>query len=95
VCTPRQVRAGVPALLDAITYRALLGQAPDAPLRAQTPAGLALALSRVQRPSYQQVSLDDEAACGPARAAEGVARARHARRRGGLLHPTSLLRPAV
>src|SRR5262249_15246624 len=45
VCTPRQVRAGVPAVLDAITYRALQGEAADAPRRAQTPAGLALALS--------------------------------------------------
>ena len=53
VCTPRQVRAGVPALLDAITYRALRGQAADAPLRAQTPAGLAMALRPVQRPSQQ------------------------------------------
>jgi hypothetical protein len=51
VCTPRQVRAGVPAVLDAITYRALQGLAADAPLRAQTPAGLAMALSMVQRPS--------------------------------------------
>src|SRR5579859_5625981 len=51
VCTPRQVRAGVPAVLDAITYRALQGLAADAPLRAQTPAGLALALRMVQRPS--------------------------------------------
>src|SRR5215472_9227564 len=51
VCTPRQVRAGVPALLDAIAYRGLLGQAADAPLRPQTPAGLALALRMVQRPS--------------------------------------------
>src|SRR5271166_2480154 len=33
VCTPRQVRAGVPAMLDAITYRGLCGQAADAPLR--------------------------------------------------------------
>ena len=53
VCTPRQVRAGVPALLDAIAYRALQGQAADAPLRPQTPAGLAMALRMVQRPSYQ------------------------------------------
>jgi hypothetical protein len=51
VCTPRQVRAGVPAVLDAITYRALQGQAADAPRRPQTPAGLAMALSMVQRPS--------------------------------------------
>ena len=53
VCTPRQVRAGVPAVLDAITYRALQGQAADAPLRAQTLAGLAMALRMVQRPSRQ------------------------------------------
>ena len=53
VCTPRQVRAGVPALLDAIAYRGLQGQAADAPLRPQTPAGLAMALRMVQRPSYQ------------------------------------------
>src|ERR1700748_3748309 len=47
VCTPRQFRAGVPAILDAITYRALQGQAADAPLRPQTPAGLAMALRMV------------------------------------------------
>jgi hypothetical protein len=51
VCTPRQVRAGVPAVLDAITYRALQGLAADAPLRPQTLAGLAMALRMVQRPS--------------------------------------------
>ena len=60
VCTPRQVRAGVPAILDAITYRALLGQAADAPLRAQTPAGLAMALRMVQRPSYQTERPEEE-----------------------------------
>jgi len=53
VCTPRQIRAGVPAVLDAIAYRGLQGQAADAPLRPQTPAGLAMALRMVQRPSYQ------------------------------------------
>ena len=37
VCTPRQVRAGVPAILDAITYQGLRGQAPDAPARPLTP----------------------------------------------------------
>ena len=60
VCTPRQVRAGVPAILDAITYRALHGQAADAPLRAQTPAGLAMALRMVQRPSYQMERPEEE-----------------------------------
>src|SRR5260370_16758627 len=65
VCTPRQVRAGVPAILDAITYRALQGQAADAPLRALTPAGLAMALHRVQRPSYQLVTPPAPPACAP------------------------------
>ena len=51
VCTPRQVRAGVPAILDAITYQALRGQAPDAPARPLTPAALAMALRGVRRPS--------------------------------------------
>ena len=60
MCTPRQVRAGVPAILDAITYRALHGQAADAPLRAQTPAGLAMALRMVQRPSYQMERPEEE-----------------------------------
>src|SRR5689334_7319199 len=83
VCTPRQVRAGVPAVLDAITYRALLGEAADAPLRAQTPAGLAMALSMVQRPSRllgapeYGVQETDEATEGPGVA--GVTSIRHAR----------------
>ena len=59
VCTPRQVRAGVPALLDAIAYRGLQGLAADAPLRPQTPAGLAMALRMVQRPSYQLGTPED------------------------------------
>src|SRR5689334_19096102 len=103
VCTPRQVRAGVPAVLDAITYRALQGEAADAPLRAQTPAGLAMALSMVQRPSRllgapeDGVHEGDEAAEGPAVARGSgitqIRRARHARARAG--HGLStLLRPA-
>jgi len=105
VCTPRQVRAGVPAVLDAITYRALQGQAADAPLRAQTPAGLAMALSMVQRPSrllgaseYGEpadgVSAADEADEGPGvTAIRHARRARHARAKAG--HGLStLLRPA-
>jgi hypothetical protein len=96
VCTPRQVRAGVPAILDTITYRALRGQAADAPLRAQSPAGLAMALSMVQRPSYQLERPEDEPVAGPpVRANRGVPRrqARHAR--AGLRPRTTLLRPAV
>ncbi len=91
VCTPRQVRAGVPAILDAITHRALHGQAADAPLRAQTPAGLAMALRMVQRPSYQLVD-DEPVADPPARAHRSVP-GRHARSGSG--HRITLLRPAV
>ena len=95
VCTPRQVRAGVPAILDAITYRALRGQAADAPLRAQTPAGLAMALRMVQRPSYQLDGPEEEAVLGPPvrREQPGRPHARHARPRIGLR--TTLLRPAI
>jgi hypothetical protein len=99
VCTPRQVRAGIPALLDAITYRGLLGQAPDAPLRPQTPAGLALALRMVQRPSHQ-LDPGEEAVAAPAVSFPGRPRpgnsGRHARHaRAGSGHRISLLRPAV
>jgi hypothetical protein len=104
VCTPRQIRAGVPAVLNAITYRALQGLAADAPLRAQTPAGLAMALSMVQRPSRQfDLPEPDEATEAPGMAGvSGVSgitsipharRARHARAKAG--HGLStLLRPA-
>ncbi len=34
VCTPRQVRAGLPAILDAIAWQGMRGQAPDAPSQA-------------------------------------------------------------
>src|SRR5690242_10317435 len=95
VCTPRQVRAGVPAVLDVITYRALQGEAADAPLRAQTPAGLAMALSMVQRPSRQlDLPEPDGATEGPGVSdVTQIRRARHARARAG--HGLStLLRPA-
>jgi hypothetical protein len=55
VCTPRQVRAGVPAILDAITYQALRGQASDAPARPLSPAAFAMALRGVRRPSLRLV----------------------------------------
>ena len=89
VCTPRQVRAGVPALLDAIAYRGLRGQAADSPLRPQTPAGLAMALRMVQRPSYQ---LDRPEAVPVVRPG---GQPRHARARAGFRRRTTLLRPAV
>jgi hypothetical protein len=96
VSTPRQVRAGVPAILDAITYRALHGQAADAPLRAQTPAGLAMALRMVQRPSYQLERLAEEPVAGPPARAHRSGPGRHARHaRAGFGHRITLLRPAV
>ncbi len=103
VCTPRQVRAGVPAVLDVITYRALRGQAADAPLRAQTLAGLAMALRMVQRPSrllegaglepaeLDTIETDEAAVVTPIRRRP----ARHARARTGLGLRTTLLRPAL
>jgi hypothetical protein len=110
MCTPRQVRAGVPAILDAITYQALRGRAPDAPARTRqplTPAGLALALHGVQRPSVQlgppsgRDSADSAAADSaalepvPSAGSGGRPRARHARTRQGIRHRSTLLRPAV
>jgi hypothetical protein len=92
VCTPRQIRAGVPAVLDAIAYRGLRAQAADAPLRPQTPAGMAMALRLVQRPSYQLERLES----GPVIRPGGQRRqARHARAREGFRLRTTLLRPAV
>jgi hypothetical protein len=92
VCTPRQIRAGVPAMLDAIAYRGLQGQAADAPLRPQTPAGLAMALRMVQRPSYQLERLESEPVIRPG----GQQRpGRHARSRAGFRLRTTLLHPAA
>ncbi len=98
VCTPRQVRAGVPAVLDVITYRALQGQAADAPLRPQTLAGLAMALRMVQRPSrlldaseLDTAEADEAAEVTPIRRRQ----ARHARARTGLGLRTTLLRSAL
>jgi len=92
VCTPRQIRAGVPAMLDAIAYRGLQGQAADAPLRPQTPAGMAMALRMVQRPSYQVEGLESE----PVIRLGGQQRpGRHARSRAGFRLRTTLLHPAA
>ena len=92
VCTPRQIRAGVPAMLDAIAYRGLQGQAADAPLRPQTPAGLAMALRMVQRPSYQLERLESDPVVRPGSQQRP---GRHARARAGFRLRTTLLRPAV
>jgi hypothetical protein len=89
VCTPRQVRAGVPAILDAITYRALSGQAADAPLRPLSPAGLAAALRGVQRPSYLLAVAEPPEDEPPSRRRARHARERRARVRSSLLHPAA------
>ena len=96
VCTPRQIRAGVPALLDAIAYHGLQGEAADAPLRPQTPAGMAMALRMVQRPSYQLDRLESAPVIRSGAQGQRQRRqARHARARTGLGLRTTLLRPAM
>ena len=97
VYTPRQVRAGVPGVLDAITCYALQLQPPAAPRAVLTPAGLAMALRSVQRPSYSSFGPAELAGCTPVLAQGTMSRrqARHARARAGVRHRTTLLRPAA
>jgi len=79
-------------MLDAIAYRGLQGQAADAPLRPQTPAGMAMALRMVQRPSYRLERLESEPVTQPG----GQQRpGRHARARSGFRLRTTLLHPAA
>jgi len=86
VYTPRQVRAGVPGVLDAITCHAMQLRPPGAPGPVLTPAGLAMALRSVQRPSYPSFSPAGPTGAwhaGPARSRAG------GRRRAALLHPAA------
>jgi hypothetical protein len=104
VYTPRQVRAGVPGVLDTITCHALQLQATSAVL---SPAGLAVALRAVLRPSYSPLPYASSpySSFGPAESAgsaavlaqETVSRreARHARSRAGVRHRTTLLHPVA
>jgi len=69
VYTPRQVRAGVPGVLDAITCHALQLQPPGVPSAVLTPAALAMALRSVLRPSYSSFSPAEPADCAPVLAA--------------------------
>ena len=85
VYSPRQVRAGVPGVLDAITCYALQLRPHRAARSVLTPAGLALALRSMQRPTYAPTRPG-----GPA----GSAPARHARPRDGIRHRATL-RPAA
>jgi len=91
VYTPRQVRAGVPGVLDSITCHALQLQARSAVL---SPAGLAVALRAVLRPSSSSF---EPAGGAPVLDQDAVSRrqARHARSRAGVRHRTTLLRPAA
>jgi hypothetical protein len=94
VYTPRQVRAGVPGVLDAITCRALQLQASSAVL---SPAGLAVALWAVLRPSYSPFGPAESAGGAPALAQDTVSRrqARHARSRDEVQHRATLLHPVA
>jgi hypothetical protein len=96
VYTPRQVRAGVPGVLDAITCHALQVQATSAAL---SPAGLAVALRSVQRPSYSSFGPSSRQGepmgrlAVPAQDPVSRRQARHAR--AGVRHRTTLLHPAA
>ena len=99
VYTPRQVRAGVPGVLDAITCYALQLQPPGAAAPTLTPAGLAMALHSVQRPSYSPFRLADPAG-GTAVSAQYAGSGRRAwhgktPRTRGARHRTTLVRPAA
>jgi hypothetical protein len=100
VYSPRQVRAGVPGVLDAITCHALALQPPGAPRSVLTPAGLAMALHSVQQPWYSSFHPAGPASCAPVLAQHTMSRrqarrARHSRVRAGIRHRTTLLRPAA
>ena len=93
VYTPRQVRAGVPGVLDVITGHVLQLQRPAAASSAAvlTPAGLAMALRSVLQPSYSSFHPAEPAGCAPDLAQDTVSR----RARAGVRHRTTLLRPAA
>jgi hypothetical protein len=99
VYTPRQVRAGVPGVLNAITCHAMALQPPGAASSAVlTPAGLAMALHSLLEPSYSPFRPAGPTGCTPILAREAISRqqARHARRvRAGIRHRATLLRPAA
>ena len=86
VYTPRQVRAGVPGVLDAITCRAL---------QAWSPAALAMALRSVVRPTYPPFRPTEPAGWARVPDHDTMSR-RHARHaRVGIRHRPTLLRPAA
>jgi hypothetical protein len=76
---PRQIRAGVPGILNAITCHAMQGQPGWGWPSISTPAGLATALRSAQQALRASASVPD-ASCAPARPREPLSRgnARHA-----------------
>jgi hypothetical protein len=97
VYSPRQVRAGVPGVLDAITGHALQLRRPDAASSAAvlTPAGLAMALRSALRPSYSSFCPAEPVGCAPDLARDTMSRRQARHGRGGVKHRTTLLRPAA
>jgi hypothetical protein len=97
VYSPRQVRAGVPGVLDAITGHALQLRRPDAASSAAllTPAGLAMALRSVLRPSYSPFGPAESIGCAPDPAQDSMSRRQARHGRAGVRHRTTLLRPAA
>ena len=97
VYSPRQVRAGVPGVLDAITGHALQFRRPGAASSAAvlTPAGLAMALRSVLRPSYSSFFPAEPVGCAPDLARDTMSRRQARHGRGGVKHRTTLLRPAA
>ena len=94
--TLRAIRRAIitPAPPGSITAEALHALLPPRRRRSYprlTPAGMAMALRMLQRPSYQLERLES----GPVVRPGGQQRARHARARTGSRLRTTLLRPAV
>jgi hypothetical protein len=97
VYSPRQVRAGVPGVLDAITGHALQLRRPGAASSAAvlTPAGLAMALRSVLRSSYSSFCPAEPVGGAPDLARDTMSRRQGRHGRAGVKHRTTLLRPAA
>jgi hypothetical protein len=95
VYTPRQVRAGVPGILNAITCHALQVQPAGTPRPGLTPAALAMTLRSVVRPTYPPFRPTKSAGWAPVPGRDTTSRrpARHARI--GFRHRPTLVRPAA
>jgi hypothetical protein len=96
VYSPRQVRAGVPSVLDAITGHTLQLRRPDAASSAAvlTPAGLAMALRSVLQPSHSSFC-PAEPVGSPDLDQDTMSRRQARHGRAGVRHRATLLRPAA